>query len=60
LIRVVVSFCVWLWFGALSMLLKVTFNVVKGDVYHGALFVLGVIFRRKKGAGPFSLLLLAP
>jgi hypothetical protein len=24
--------CVWLWFGALSMLLQATFNVVKSDV----------------------------
>jgi len=32
LVSVVVSGCVWAWFGALSMLSKVTFYVAKGDV----------------------------
>jgi len=34
--------CVWAWFGALSMLLKVTFDVVKSDVYHDAAALLGL------------------
>ena len=34
--------CVCVWFGALSMLLKVTFDVVKSDVYHDAAALLGL------------------
>jgi len=49
---------VWRGFGALSMLLKVTLNVVKSDVYHNADFLgMGSKFQKKKGLNPFSLLL---
>jgi len=51
---------VWRWLGALSMLLKGTFNVAESDVYPDvALLALGIKFQKKKGTIPFSLLLLS-
>jgi len=59
-----VSGCVWVWFGALSMLFSVKLqhgwrearNVAKSDVHHDAVG-LGTKFQKKKAASPFSLLL---
>ena len=42
--------CVWVGFGAVSMLSKVTFDVVKSDVYYGAsLLVLGERISEEEG-----------